>query len=237
MKHVESLYFGCRSHLFGMYHPATGNRRNHGVVICAPLFHEYYRCHYAIRRIAVELSGKGYDVLRFDYSGTGDSLGEFPRDLFNTWSSEIGDAMTEVRQLSGCTGTSLITLRFGASLGLPWQDTADRYICWDAIPDHRDYADQLEETNAAVLEEHSTLTAEEITRHTMDDYLGTGLSRTSVSHALAEFAARCDVEWRDKSTAQTIEVQSETEWVSPSLKRIYAHEAVSQIVDAMQAAP
>lgn len=237
MKHVESLFFGRSNHLFGMYHPATGSRRNHGVVICAPLFHEYYRSHYAIKRIAAELSSKGYDVLRFDYSGMGDSVGELPRDLFNTWSSEIGDAMTEIRELSGCTGTTLITLRFGASLALPWQDKADRYICWDAIPDHRDYADQLDKTNSAVLAEHATLTAEEITRHAMDDYLGTGLSRISVSHALAEFAARSDVEWRDNSSARTIDVQSDTDWVSASLKRIYAHETVSQVVDALQANP
>jgi hypothetical protein len=201
------------------------------------LFHEYYRTHYAIKRIAVELSGKGYDVLRFDYSGMGDSLGELPADLFNTWSSEIGDALTEIRDLSGCTGISLITMRFGAALGLPWQDKVDRYVCWDAIPDHRDYAEQLEATHSAVLAEHATLTCEEISHHTTDDYLGTGLPRILVSHALAEFAARSDVEWRDNSSVQRIDGQSDTDWVSPSLKRVYAHDTVTRVVDAMQVSP
>ena len=233
MKHVESLFFGSNDHLFGMYHPATGQHRNHGIVVCAPLFHEYYRTHYAMKRIAVELADKGYDVLRFDYSGTGDSKGDIPPDLFNQWSSDIGEAMTEVRQLGGSGSVSLVTLRFAASLALPWQGKANRCICWDSIPDYRDYAAQLDATNSASLAEHCTLASEELAQLAEDDYLATGLSREAVGSQLADFVSRTDVRWSDDSASNTITIQSDSDWVSPSLKRIHAHDTVRQIIDAL----
>lgn len=233
MKHVESLFFGSSGHLFGMYHPATGQHRNHGIVVCAPLFHEYYRTHFAMKRIAVELADKGYDVLRFDYSGTGDSKGDVPSDMFNQWSSDIGEAMTEVRELSGSNSISLVTLRFGASLALPWQGKANRCIRWDAIPDYHDYADQLDATNSASLAEHGTMASEELAQLAADDYLGTGLSREVVSSQLVEFVSRTDVRWLDESASNSIAIQSDSDWISPSLTRIHAHDTVRQIIDAL----
>jgi hypothetical protein len=141
--------------------------------------------------------------------------------------------MTEVRQLGGSNSISLVTLRFGASLALPWQGKANRYICWDAIPDYRDYADQLDATNSASLAEHCTMASEEVTQLAEDDYLGTGLSREAVSSQLADFASRTDVRWSDESASNSMAIQSDSDWVSPSLKRIHAHDTVRQIIDAL----
>lgn len=233
MKQVDSLFFGSSDHLFGLYHPAIGLQRNHGIVICAPLFHEYYRTHFAVKRVASDLAAKGYDVLRFDYTGIGDSKGDLPPDMFNRWSADIGEAMTELRQLGGSTDISLVGLRFSASLGLPWHTKVSKYVCWDAIPDHSDYAKQLDATNSTTLDEHDAMTADEVARHTDNDYLGTGLSRTSIHESLAKFSARSDAQWPAEMPAQRLDIQSDSDWVSPSLKRIYAHESSIQIVEEL----
>jgi len=216
-----------------MFHPALGQQRSHGVVICPPLFHEYYRTHFAIKRIAVELADKGYDILRFDYSGVGDSKGEIPPDLFDQWSADIGEAMTEIRELGGCSSISLITLRFSASLALPWQEKASKHIYWDAISEVRDYADQMDATNSASLAEHCTMTSNDIAQTEGVDYLGTGLSRQTVCNRLTDFASRTDVRWPDNPDSKSISFQSDSDWISPSLKRIYAHETVGQIIAAL----
>ena len=233
MKHVESFFFGSDDHLFGMYHPPIGHARNHGVVVCAPLFHEFYRSHLALRQVAIGLAQKGYDVLRFDYSGIGDSKGDIPQDMFNVWSAEIGVAMAEIRQLCGCKNITLFTTRFSASLGLPWRPTAARYVCWDSIPDYMDYMRQLDATHSASLAEHRTMSSDEKNQHTEGDFLGTRWSRKAVSEMLAAFAARSDAKIQGVDPAKLVDIQSDVNWVSASLKMIYAHETVKQISDAI----
>lgn len=233
MKHVESLFFGDSDHLFGMYHPAISQPRNHGVVVCAPLFHEFYRSHLTIRRIAIHLAQKGYDVLRFDYSGTGDSKGEIPADMFNVWSDEIGAAMTEIRHLSGCSTVTLITSRFSGSLGVPWQSSANRNLRWDPIMNCEDYMKQLDSFHAALLAEHVTMSNSETARQTENDYLGIGQSRKYISKMLAAFATRVDAQLQEVNSAKLMDIKSDLDWESASLKTIYAHDTVSQISAAM----
>ena len=120
MKNVEGLFFGQNRQLFGLYHPSLGQPRNHAVVVSGPLFHEYYRSHFAMRRIATNLAQSGYDVLRFDYSGMADSRNGLPEKPFTAWSNDIGEALTEVRELSGCTQVSLVAFRYSAALSGPW---------------------------------------------------------------------------------------------------------------------
>ena len=233
MKHVESLFFGSSAQLFGMYHPATGHPRNHGVVVCAPLFHEYYRSHFTVKRIAVDLATQGYEVLRFDYTGTGDSKGEIPPDMFGLWSADIGEAIAEIQSLSGCTKVSLIAARFSASLCLPWQAKINKYVCWDSILDYRDYMKQLDAMNIASVDEHFMMSNEERVTYMESDYLGTGLSRTSFSQMLSGFAEHLDAQELKSLPENTIEICSDTNWVSASLKMIYAHDTVKQITDVM----
>jgi pimeloyl-ACP methyl ester carboxylesterase len=60
--------------LFGVLHAARSRLRA-GVVFCAPILHEYVRSHRLFALLAHELSGHGFNVLRFDYRGCGDSEG------------------------------------------------------------------------------------------------------------------------------------------------------------------
>ena len=75
---MNPFYFGSSAEpLFGAYHP-PGNQvgRNLAVLICPPLGREYLRAHWALRRLADQISRDGGHVLRFDYFATGDSAGD-----------------------------------------------------------------------------------------------------------------------------------------------------------------
>ena len=69
------LFFGDpRRSLFGWFHPAVPQRRR-GAVICSPIGYESILCHRAGRHLAERLAAAGIPALRFDYDGTGDSVG------------------------------------------------------------------------------------------------------------------------------------------------------------------
>jgi hypothetical protein len=77
------------------------------------------------------------------------------------------------------------------------------------------------------------MASEELAQLAEDDYLGTGLSREVVSSQLVEFVSRTDVRWLDESASNSIAIQSDSDWISPSLTRIHAHDTVRQIIDAL----
>ncbi len=233
LRHAESFFFGRDKQLFGMYHPATGYPRRHGIVICPPLFHEYYRSHFTTKRIAVELAGKGYDVLRFDYSGTGDSKGAIPPLPFAAWSRDIGDAIAEVGQLGNYKSLSVFAARFSAALALPWKHLISKYICWDPVLDRNQYLEQIDAINNESLAEHATLSQEERREHAKNDFLGTGILRATLERSLLQFANRLDEEDQCSLPDDSIEVHSFFFNDTATTEMIYAHDVVKQVADAM----
>jgi pimeloyl-ACP methyl ester carboxylesterase len=233
VKGVEAFFFGSHERLFGMYHPPVIHPRGHGVVVCPPLFNEYYRSHFTLKRIATELARKGYDVLRFDYFGTGDSRGVIPSSPFDTWSRDIGDGIHEVRRLASCRQVSAITARFSASLALAWQHDLGKYICWDPVFDGREYLKQMNETHSASLAEHVKMSETERKLHKENDFLGTGISRASFERSLARFESQLDDENLSSLPGECVEVDSEAEWISAGLEMIYAHDVIKRVTDAL----
>lgn len=233
LRQVESFYFGRDEQLFGMYHPATGNPRRHGIVICPPLFHEYYRSHFTIKRIAVELAAKGFDVLRFDYSGTGDSKGNIPTRLFEAWSRDIGDAITEVGHLGSYKDISIVTARFSASLALPWKQVIRKYVCWDPIFDCNQYLERIEKINNRTLGEHLSMSRGEIEAHAENDFLGTGVTRKALEKCLVQFTNRLADEELSSLSNDTVEVRSDTDWEVAGTEMIYAHDVIGRVAAAV----
>lgn len=54
--------------------------------------------------------------MRFDYSGTGDSSGEYAAASLAHWRSDTEDAIEECRRLSGRTSVCIVGFRLGATL-------------------------------------------------------------------------------------------------------------------------
>jgi alpha-beta hydrolase superfamily lysophospholipase len=128
-----------------MYHAPGGVPNDRAVLIVPPLLNEQMRCNSALRRIALNLASEGTSVLRFDFSGTGNSGGE-PADLsLDDWRSDIVEAISELQQISGGTRLSVIGVRFSAYLiGQVLQDVdLNSLVFWDPVLSKSTWTQQL----------------------------------------------------------------------------------------------
>lgn len=108
----ESVFGGC----FGWLHPGEGKR---GVVLCNAFGHKSVRSHKGIRRVAESLSARGIVALRFDYLGTGDSVGaDGASDQLETCLADVCAATAWLARETGVTHVTLCGLRLGAAFAL-----------------------------------------------------------------------------------------------------------------------
>jgi pimeloyl-ACP methyl ester carboxylesterase len=85
-------------------------------VLCNPLGIDCLRAHYALRRTAIRLEENGFCVVRFDYDGTGDSVGESTDpDRVGAWLRSVGEAVRLLRD-AGMGWIALVGMRSGALL-------------------------------------------------------------------------------------------------------------------------
>ncbi|HTD74404.1 MAG TPA: alpha/beta fold hydrolase [Steroidobacteraceae bacterium] len=115
---TRPFYFKSgRQSLFGWLHqPEEGRRSDLGIVICKPFGYEAMCAHRSIRAFADACASAGATVLRFDYTGTGDSSGsDTDTNAVNQWCDDIRTAMDALR-LTGVTRFGLLGIRFGALL-------------------------------------------------------------------------------------------------------------------------
>lgn len=135
--------------LFGMYHAAgRAPARAAGVLICAPFGHEYIRAHRALRQVAVALSDRGHDVLRFDYFGCGDSDGEAVAADVGRWMSDISAAIDELKAVSGVARVCLVGVRLGATMAAQVATVrrdVDALFLWDPVADGGEFLAELED--------------------------------------------------------------------------------------------
>ncbi len=113
------LAFGPASRrLFGWYYPAAPGRvRGTGVVLCPPIGYEALCTHATYRVLAERLAEAGFPALRFDYDGTGDSIGsDDDDDRVESWLASIGIAIDTLRDRSGAADIALFGVRLGATL-------------------------------------------------------------------------------------------------------------------------
>ena len=115
---LDPIFFsGGASYLYGCHHvPAVSPAS--AIVLCAPVGHEYTRCHRAMRQLAAQLAKSGHHAFRFDYTGTGDSAGDYADATLDRWRQDIGDAMDECKRRTRAASVMLIGLRVGAALAL-----------------------------------------------------------------------------------------------------------------------
>ena len=117
---AQALWFGTPERpLLGFYHPVLPStpQRPCAVVLCYPFGHEYTAVYQAYRQLAEQLASSGFPAFRFDYDGTGDSVGDdADPDRLAAWVSSCCAAIDKVLQLSGAPTVCLIGLRLGATL-------------------------------------------------------------------------------------------------------------------------
>jgi pimeloyl-ACP methyl ester carboxylesterase len=147
--------------LFGAIHlPSAGAVREECVLICNPFGQEAIRCHRLLRVLAERLARSGFNVMRFDYFGTGDSDGEDVEGNMETWVNDVCRANQELCLRSGCHFSAWFGLRLGANLAAKASsrtELAPRHlVLWDPVIAGATYLDELAAADiAAGLENYS----------------------------------------------------------------------------------
>ncbi|MGZ5196160.1 MAG: serine aminopeptidase domain-containing protein, partial [Ramlibacter sp.] len=104
---------------FGWFHPAQGSVRSTGVVLCRPMGYEALCSYRTYTLLAETLAQSGFDVLRFDYHGTGDSAGaDTDADRVVAWVASIRAAVAQVKRIAGVSRVALFGVRLGATLAV-----------------------------------------------------------------------------------------------------------------------
>ncbi len=244
MSAIEPFYFGANEALFGIYHPASGTPRNRAVLIAGPMLNEYMRSHHAIRQCAIQLAANGFDVLRFDYQGMGNSAGQLADRSLSDFADDIVAAADELRSLSGQQRLSLVAVRFGAALSSRLGDSAeiDTAVFWDPIFVGADWLAELRLTQRQEEEKHGPGLFDpdlEFQGHEVSSRFVQELScfsagpfdagrRIAIATRPISVAGAVDSSFED-----SIEVDFDCRWSTLTSQVIFAHEVVDKICSSM----
>ncbi len=173
---MEPTYFGQpERQLFGVYHAPRGKAAQpiRAVLICAPFGQEYIRSHWCLRLLAGQLARKGIHVLRFDYWGIGDSLGD-PVDVqaLEQWQQDLETAKAWLKNRTGASSCMLLGLGTGAGLAVRQAkrcDDVNSLVLWEPVADGAHWLEKRRKMHREMLDlwvcrmkTHSDNRAEEI---------------------------------------------------------------------------
>jgi len=144
----RALYFGPdKTPLFGWLHtPRNKPISKMGMVLCPPLGIDYVNSYPVLRHLANRLAFHGIPVLRFDYSGTGNSSGyDVDPDRVTSWTSDICEARSALTRITGCEQVGLLGVRIGATLAAKVaQDTSlPCLVLWGPVANGRTYMREM----------------------------------------------------------------------------------------------
>jgi amino acid adenylation domain-containing protein len=144
---IQPFHFGPGESLYGVLHRSTTAPRNAAALLCSPVGPESARTQFILQRLAHLLTAEGMPVLRFDYYGTGDSLGEGVEATCARWQADIADATSELRRRTKAAKIAAIGVRFGGTL--LWNTAKDldlaTLVFWDPVGDGAEYCAELAE--------------------------------------------------------------------------------------------
>jgi alpha-beta hydrolase superfamily lysophospholipase len=152
--------------LFSWHHlPPPRLRRGAGVVLCPPLGYEYMSAYPTMRILAERLAALGFDTLRVDYDGTGDSAGDQEEPgRVDAWLHSVACAIAETRRLSGSSLVALVGLRAGALLALQAAAAGggvERLVLWSPFTSGRAYVRELRAFARLSRQDHAREDADE----------------------------------------------------------------------------
>jgi alpha-beta hydrolase superfamily lysophospholipase len=117
----EPFYFkSANRSLFGwLYTPSADAPAEVGMVVCKAFGYESVCSYRTVRKLVDAAVAGGTPVLRFDYTGTGDSEDlEAGVDQSQAWTADIVAAVAELKRRTGVKQVCLLGLRLGASLAV-----------------------------------------------------------------------------------------------------------------------
>lgn len=151
------LFFdGPHGPLYGVHHaPAPASERGHGILFLPPLGQEYKRCHKTLQKLATDLATVGFHVLRFDYTGSGDSFaGNMTEGAtwdLESWQADGRAALRQLATLSGADRFSALGVRLGAAVATQLQTPLANLLLWDPVGNGPAYLEELDTLNRELL--------------------------------------------------------------------------------------
>jgi uncharacterized protein len=145
---VKVLHFGpaARGLLGTLHSPQRLRPRSAAVLLCNPFGEEASRAHRIYRVLATQLERSGYSVLRFDYRGTGDSMGAAEDATVAGWLADVELAADELRA-GGAKKLVAVGLRLGATLAALATSRGNlrlrHLVMWDPVVDGAAYLREL----------------------------------------------------------------------------------------------
>ncbi len=247
---VEPFHFGGRK-LFGLYRPAAPGApsRRHLVVVCNAVLHEYFKIQHVARQLSKELADEGFDVLRFDFSGQGNSGGDLATCH---WVDDVRMAVEEGTQIAGALQTSIVGFRAGALVAAAATIPQNTFVAWDPVIDGRAYMSELQEVHERLLKAHNNLPGsasdsvapDEILGHRLGDGFVAAMHELQLDWNRVDAGRRCVILSELAAEACGLQAQS-TEvdiaqlpfvchWDLPSSRLLYAHDVVAKLVDCLK---
>ena len=195
----EAFYFENDT-LFGCYHPPSDLSSQKLAVICPPLFDEYRRCYRGLADLANACAGEGCHVLRFDYYGTGDSMGDLEEVQDSLWIENIHQAVEEGLALSGADQVVLVGVRFGGTLASYCRHQAVKQkVLWDPQISGEDFLDLMDAVKKDNEATHWKLARSLALPHEAIDYaqfrISDGLRQNLPRLTLTDAAAQSRIPW------------------------------------------
>jgi exosortase A-associated hydrolase 2 len=149
MSDAEEMFFfeGGGRRLLGFYHaPRPSGGKPRGVLYCHPFAEERNLSHAIAARAARRLAAKGIAVLRFDFSGCGDSEGDLEQATVPAWLEEIAAAAEVLKRKADLERFGVWGLRSGANLAARFcagRADVDSACLWQPVADLKLFATQF----------------------------------------------------------------------------------------------
>lgn len=144
----RAFYFGPEhATLFGWLHMPRNKPVNRmGMVLCPPLGSDYLNTYPVLRHLANRLAYHGIPVLRFDYSGMGNSSGfDIDPDRVVSWIGDIQEARAALSRVAGCVEVGLFGVRIGGLLAakVAHDNELPCLVLWGPVAQGRSYMREM----------------------------------------------------------------------------------------------
>lgn len=126
--------------------PCWPGTQRHAVLMCQPLGHEYTRAYRNLQQLAAMLCQRGFDVIRFDYHGTGNSTGVCADVRAESMQSDTRRAADHLLRTLQPSSWSLVGVRLGATIAATtgFENPPERVVLWDPIFEGKHFVNLLE---------------------------------------------------------------------------------------------